>query len=111
MEKNARLLIASLLCVTLAACSPGGSKSSGGSGGDGGVGGSGLCSADQTPVEQLLPTDVECDLAGSATQCADLCESECARNDFDLGLRGSGCAMEPDGAAYCRCVCAYCRAR
>jgi hypothetical protein len=114
VEQNARLLIASLLCMTLAACSPGGVTGGGGTGGTvgvGGVGGSGPCNAGKTPVEQLIPTDVQCDLTGSATQCADLCELECERNDFELGLRGSGCAMEPEGAAYCRCICAYCRAR
>jgi len=61
-------------------------------------------------VQQLVSTEVTCSLTEPATQCANSCDLERAAKDFELGSKGSGCAMESDGTAYCRCICAYCRA-
>jgi hypothetical protein len=101
---------ACLLGLLLASCSTGGSSPIGGSGGTG-AGGSGPCRNDQMVVQQLVSTEVACSLSEPATQCANVCDLDCAAKDFDLGSKGSGCAMEGDDTAYCRCVCEYCRAR
>jgi hypothetical protein len=108
---NARALVVAIYAwvAVLAACSSGAPHVASGSGGSG-AGGSGSCEIGETVVQQLVPTDVVCDLDGSATQCLAACELECGSNDFELGARGWGCAKEGD-AAYCRCVCEYCRAR
>jgi hypothetical protein len=107
---HAKLIVRCLVLALLAACSTEDASGAAGSGGAG-VGGSGPCATDRIEVQQLISTEVECDLSASATQCADECELQCALDEFDLGIRGSGCAMEVDGKAYCRCLCAYCRAR
>jgi len=110
-----RPLVLTLVFASLAACStedPSGAAGEAGSGvGGAGADGFGPCGNDRTEVQQLISTEIECDLSAAATQCADQCEVQCALNEFDLGIRGSGCAMEVAGAAYCRCLCAYCRAR
>ncbi|MGB8329059.1 MAG: hypothetical protein WCE62_02955 [Polyangiales bacterium] len=91
-----------------AACT-GDGPTSPGDAGAGGTGGSGPCKSNEVVVQQLVPTDTVCDLEAPVSQCEDFCEIECLDNDFELGSRGSGCAREDD-TAYCRCVCAYCRA-
>lgn len=108
---NTRALVVTISAwvAALAACSSGGADGASGIGGSG-AGGSGSCKVGETVVQQLVSTDVGCDLDGSATQCLDACELECGSNDFELGASGWGCAKEED-AAYCRCVCEYCRAR
>ncbi len=112
---HARSIVACLLIAALAACSTedasGAAGEAGSGGGGAGMGGSGPCANDQIAVQQLISTEIECDLNAAATQCAEECDVRCAVNEFDLGVRGSGCAMEVDGTAYCRCLCAYCRAR
>jgi hypothetical protein len=107
---NARVLVVALSAwiVALAACSSGGPDDVSGIAGSG-AGGSGSCKNGETVVQQLVSTDVGCDLDGAATQCLDDCELECGNNDFELGASGWGCAKEGD-AEYCRCVCEYCRA-
>ena len=112
---RARPLVLGLVFASLVACSTEDTSGAAGEAGSGGVGaepgGGGPCPNDRTEVQQLISTDIECDLGAAATQCADECEVQCALDEFDLGIRGSGCAREADGNVYCRCVCAYCRAR
>jgi hypothetical protein len=106
-------IITCLLPLCLAGC-PSSSNTFSGTGGsaDGGAGGgSGPCEANKVPVQQLISTEVECNLSALPTQCVGVCDLQCANNDFDLGTVGSGCARDFEDTAYCRCVCAYCRAR
>jgi len=108
----ARSLMLSVLApfLVVVACSSGSQSGAGGIG-SGGAGGSGPCKSHEVVVEQLVVTEVVCDLAAPFSECADLCDVECVTNDFELGSRGSGCAREmKDEPAYCRCVCRYCRA-
>jgi hypothetical protein len=107
-------IITCLLPLCLAGCPSSTSTPSatGGSAGGGAGGGrSGPCEANEVPVQQLISTEVECKLSALPTQCAGVCDLQCANNDFDLGAVGSGCAMDSENTAYCRCVCAYCRVR
>lgn len=110
---NAKRIARCLVFAALAACSTEDASGAAGTAGSdgGGTGASGPCTNEQIEVQQLISTEIECDLNAAATQCDEPCGIECALNEFDLGIRGSGCAKEADGNAYCRCVSAYCRAR
>ena len=107
-------IITCLLPLCLAGCPSSSSTPSGPggfAGGGAGADGSGPCEADEIYRQQLVSTEIECRLSALPTQCAGVCDLHCANNDFDLGAVGSGCAMDSEDAAYCRCVCAYCGAR
>lgn len=94
-----------VLALALTACS----TTSSGPAGDAGAGGSGPCPSGQVPSQQIITTEVPCDLSLPATQCEVICEADCEAGQFDLGMVGSGCARTPDAGETCRCLCAECR--
>ena len=78
----------------------------GGNGGQGGTNG-GECPGG-TVVQELVQTEIQCDVSQGVDLCLDECPLQCLIEGYALAPRGAACITVPPAGDFCDCLCARC---